>query len=441
MPLLYPELRLITLDGNEDSYILTEDSFYKNLWGNAGGDTLQGNSSDNVINGDAGDDTMIGGAGNDTYGVYDEGDVIIEHEGGGTDTVMVTTNYTLSAFVENMILRDNAIRGTGNAQANAITGHEIDNVLFGEGGDDTLDGGAGADYMDGGTGNDVFIVDSEKDVVVEAAGGGYDTVHASISFSLADKPDIEAVVLTGFAAIDAVGNDADNSLTGNDAANVLIGGLGNDVLNGRGGADYMDGGDGDDTYHVDQAGDAIQDSSGVDTVVTTASYGLASYLENLMAAGSDAIGLFGNDLANTITGNAAQNTITAGLGNDTVNGGYGNDTLSGGAGKDFFVFDSALNKKGNVDKITDFKVKDDTVWLDNAIFTKLSGGSALSPKMLSSKYFTIGSKAQDKNDFIVYDSKTGYLSYDADGSGKGAAVLFAKLSKNLKMTNKDLFVI
>jgi hypothetical protein len=56
-----------------------------------------------------------------------------------------------------------------------------------------------------------------------------------------------------------------------------------------------------------------------------------------------------------------------------------------------------------------------------------------------SEFFTIGTKA--KNDHISYDGKKGYLFYDADGSGKGAAVLFAKLGKNLKISEKDFYVI
>ena len=95
----------------------------------------------------------------------------------------------------------------------------------------------------------------------------------------------------------------------------------------------------------------------------------------------------------------------------------------------------------NFDRITDFNVKDDGFHLDNAIFKKLGSGSEAKPKQLSKSFFTIGDKAKDKNDYIVYNLKTGVLSYDADGSGKGKAVEFAQLSRNLKMNEKDFFVI
>ncbi|MCG7394872.1 hypothetical protein MHY87_18385 [Microvirga sp. ACRRW] len=88
----------------------------------------------------------------------------------------------------------------------------------------------------------------------------------------------------------------------------------------------MNGGAGNDTYHVDSAADGIIDASGVDTVVTSYSRGLESFLENLTAAsGAGALSLNGNGLNNVLTGNEADNVINGEGGADTMQGGAGND--------------------------------------------------------------------------------------------------------------------
>ena len=142
-----------------------------------------------------------------------------------------------------------------------------------------------------------------------------------------------------------------------------------------------------------------------------------------------------------MTGNTGKNTLRAGAGNDVIDGGYGNDRLYGSTGKDAFVFTTKLgtsttDRTVNLDTIGDFLVKDDTLQLDNAVFKKIGKAGKL-----NKAYFTIGEQAKDKNDYIIYNKKTGILSYDADGSGSGKAVEFAKLAKNLKLTSADFFTI
>ncbi len=122
-------------------------------------------------------------------------------------------------------------------------------------------------------------------------------------------------------------------------------------------------------------------------------------------------------------------------GADKLLGLQGNDTLTGGRGKDAFVFNTKLNAKSNVDAITDFNVKDDTVHLAASIFQGLQKGA------LPAEAFAIGASAQDENDRIIYDSRKGVLYYDPDGTGAAAQVKFATLAKNLKMTASDFFVI
>lgn len=143
-----------------------------------------------------------------------------------------------------------------------------------------------------------------------------------------------------------------------------------------------------------------------------------------------------------IKGTAGADRLTGGSGKDVLYGGVGKDTLTGGAGEDIFAFDTKSNTKTNRDTIGDFSVKDDAIWLDNSVFTKLGkAGSIAAPAALKNTFFATGSKAKDKNDYIIYDKAKGVLLYDADGSGKGKAVEFATLTKGLALKASDFFVI
>ncbi|AWM86186.1 hypothetical protein C4E04_05155 [Microvirga sp. 17 mud 1-3] len=139
--------------------------------------------------------------------------------------------------------------------------------------------------------------------------------------------------------------------------------------------------------------------------------------------------------------------LVGGAGNDKFYGGYGNDKLTGLGGADVFVFNTKLgtaktDRKVNFDTITDFKPREDKIWLDNKIFTKLGKkGTEASPAKLNKKFFKFGTKAGDKDDYVIYDKKTGILSYDADGSGAKAAIEIAKLAKNLKLTYHDFAIV
>ena len=310
--------------------------------------TETGTSGNDVFYGTTGANTFSGLAGDDTYTVNHTGDVVIEAAGGGTDTVISSLNHTLAANVENLTLTGAAVRGTGNALANAIVGNAGNNELEGLGGDDVLDGGAGADAMKGGDGNDTYYVDNVGDTVVEkqnAGLGGVDTVISSVSFTLSDE--VENLTLAGTASLDA---------TGNSARNVLIGNAGNNVLNGLVGADTMEGKGGNDTYVVDNTGDVVIEASGagIDTVVSSIAYVLGANVENLTLSGLAAINGEGNALANAITGNAAANRLHGWDGNDVLDGGAGADQLYGDAGNDVFVF---AKGQASGDTIEDFDGK------------------------------------------------------------------------------------
>lgn len=143
---------------------------------------------------------MAGGEGSDTYYVDNVGDVVEEGQDAGwsNDLVYAGITYTLSAYVETLVLTGRgAVDATGNVLGNALTGNDSANVLRGMDGDDWLSGEGGADTLYGDAGNDYLY-----------------------------------------------GNQGDDQ---------LFGGAGGDSLSGGAGADTLDGGAGDDNYWLEDA--------------------------------------------------------------------------------------------------------------------------------------------------------------------------------------------
>jgi hypothetical protein len=122
---------------------------------------------------------------------------------------------------------------------------------------------------------------------------------------------VEALTLTGTAAINGTGNAGDNLLIGNSANNNLNGGSGTDILQGAAGTDI------------------VSDTSG----------------NNLLDGGA------GNDMA------------TGGAGSDFIIGGAGNDSITTGAGADVIAF----NRGDGQDTVMASTDKDNTLSLGNGI--------------------------------------------------------------------------
>lgn len=206
------------------------------LTGNAFVNTIYGNAGANRIDGAGGADTMVGFGGNDSYYVDNIGDIVGERVGGGNDAVYSSVTYALRTGEEIETLATTNDAGTG---AINLSGNNFVNTLFGNAGANRLNGGAGADTLTGFGGNDSYDVDNAGDVVVEVAGGGRDVIYASVSYTLTDGQDVEALSGNGFAtnAVDLTGNSLDNVIYGNYGANTINGGVGRDILYGYGGAD------------------------------------------------------------------------------------------------------------------------------------------------------------------------------------------------------------
>jgi Ca2+-binding RTX toxin-like protein len=441
------------LTGTDDANVLNGLDGDDTLVGNGGNDTLDGGNGADRLTGGLGDDLLRGGPGADELNgaggpVTIEGSDTADYSD-KTDGVAVTldSNIVVDVFVggvleDTMRNMENVIGGSGN---DTFVGDYRANVLTGGAGNDSLNGGTGIDTMIGGAGNDLMYVDNVGDVVTEVLNEGIDTVRSTINFTLGDN--VERLALLGSTSVNGTGNDLANIITGNSAANILIGRGGGDTLNGAAGADEMRGGLGNDHYVVDNVGDTIVEGygNGTDSVKSSVNFSLSTSVENLRLVGAGAISGTGNGLDNHLTGNGAANalngaagidTIDGAAGNDTLNGGIGNDVLTGGAGADKYMFDSGLNGSTNVDQVAGFSAVDDTIVLDQTIFSALP-----SLGTLAAGRFFAGAAAHDADDRIIYDSATGKIFYDADGNGAGAQVLFAQLGAGTALTNADFLIV
>jgi Ca2+-binding RTX toxin-like protein len=156
---------------------------------------------------------------------------------------------------------------------------------------------------------------------------------------------------------------------------------------------------------------------------------------NLTGVVADGSYIDGKSFNDKITGSQHVNDyLLGGSGNDVLRGLQGNDTLVGGAGNDTFVFNTATNALTNVDTLVEFNAGGnisptvDKIALDPVVFAALAAGTAA----VDSGEFraSAGGDAADANDFILYDTTTGSLFYDADGNTTGGVekVLFAKVT-------------
>jgi Ca2+-binding RTX toxin-like protein len=279
------------------------------LHGADGADLILGGDADDLIRGEAGDDAAEGGAGNDVLigglgtDLFDGGPGNDISAGGDGDDVLRggagADFLTGDAGADTLqgAFGDDSLRG--GTDSDWLLGGDGRDLLDGGAGEDTLDGGAGADLLQGGAGNDLldagggasdvlrggdgadtlsavsadrsssllsggsgddlYLIDLRMDWIVEAAGGGIDTVWAYLDggqYGL--PPQVENLVLYG-TALFGMGNELGNSLIGNALGNLLMGGAGGDRLRGGLGDDTLVGGDGRDRF-------VLERNSGIDVI-------------------------------------------------------------------------------------------------------------------------------------------------------------------------------
>lgn len=237
-----------------------------------------------------------------------------------------------------------------------------------------------------------------------------------------------------FIDIVMMGNDV---VTGTSEDDLLSGYAGNDQVKGGDGNDWLDGGVGDDTltggmgndiYIVDSAKDKVTEATnqGFDTIEASVSYVMANHIEKLQLVGANALRGTGNAQNNEIIGSSANNTLLGGL---------GNDVLTGGLGADNFVFNTKLGTS-NIDTITDF-TSGDRVQLSKKIFTQLKKYSTVEGHL-----YIVGQGQQDADDYLIFNTSTQKLSYDADGSGtKFSTIDFVTITGVSNLTAGDIDLI
>ena len=367
---------------------------------------------------------------------FSQGGVKMYALSGGNYSITATLNFIQTAnflgLLQFLFAGNDTINGSAGADVlsgyagnDAINGNVGNDTLKGGAGNDTLNGGSGADNMVGGDGSDLYYVDNGLDIVTEtnaiASTGGIDTTYSYLSnYSLKTNIENGRIVSAGSA-----------NLSGNSLNNLIYAGAGVNKIDGLTGVDTVSYG------YATTTGTAgvtlnllVVNASGQSTASGISGADLVKNIENIN----------GSNYADILVGNDGKNVVYGGAGNDLILGAKGNDTLIGGAGKDTFRINTTINSSTNKDTISDFNVVDDTIQLENGIFTKLLATGVLAAGNFRA---SAAGTAVDANDYVLYKTTTGVLSYDADGNGAGASVQISTIgiSVHPALTNADFMVI
>jgi serralysin len=406
--------------------------------GQGGNDSLNGRGGHDQIQGGAGYDTIEGGEGIDTLSAGMNGAAIY----GGADGDVITGSTDFSA--------DSLFGGTG---WDIINGGFGASDIEGEDGNDTLYGGLGNDDIDGGAGNDKIGGGDNVDSIYGGTGNdsisgdaGNDTIYASQDNDSVFGGTGDDTLDGGIGADLLEGGTDNDTLHGQNGNDVLKGQAGLDTLNGGGDDDQLyggtdkdtlSGGDGRDVLSGDAGADVLQGGDGLDTALyASATAGVTANLANAALNTGDAQGdtyssierLFGSKYADVLTGDGNANQLT---------GGAGADTLTGGGGADSFIFKTAPGGTLQADRITDFVTDVDTILLDDAFFAAVPLGDLAAGAFVAN---TTG-HAGDASDRVIYETDTGWVRYDADGTGAGVGIVFLRLNTGLNLGADDFVVI
>ncbi|WP_223274994.1 M10 family metallopeptidase C-terminal domain-containing protein [Tateyamaria sp. syn59] len=429
---------------------------FENVEGSFFDDWLIGDDQMNGFSAGVGDDTLTGGAGSDLL-----------DGGAGSDTA----DYSDASSGVRLNLRHGMSEGdtyvsienlSGSGFDDLVKGSQAANVLIGQGGDDKVRGGNGDDTV---LGDFAYAGDT---LPTPGMGTGYATLgpnannnsiatafDISDNFSLEEDPNIFDSTTVLHTTVEATGNGQGGyysiDLAAGTVLSIDVDGIADPAVHdswirlldsdGNIVAENDDGGG-------DPGSTSIRDSSAVHVIQETGTYYIVqgSWTEDSEDGGWTEAVPEGSTYTLNVSvefppapaepGEAGSDVLYGGRGSDLLDGGLGADALNGGMGEDMFRFSTALGG-GNVDRIMDFDTDEDLILLDSLIFEDLIGQSILSFGAFHSSTTGV---ARDSEDRIIYNTETGTVFYDADGSGEDAAIRFAKLSEGLDLS-ADNFII
>ena len=401
---------LTTLTNAGVTYVGTSGGDNMVAGSSPGDDIVNAGGGNDFINTSRGNDTYNGGAGNDDVLNYGQSihDATVSHgvtvnlatgtatnPWGGTDTISGIEEVWGSGFGDDM------------------TGDSHNNYFAGMRGDDTINGGGGA--LNGA----LYFHDVQY--------GGNHGIKADLS---------TGQIVDGWGDTDTVTNI--QYVAGTKFADVLTGGAGDDTLEGIAGKDSFNGGGGTNMlvfWHNQSYGGtgATVDLSA--SKVTNDGFGNVETATNIQ-------NLSGSDLDDTLKGSTVANYLQGNGGSDTLDGLGGNDTLEGNDGADKFVFSTTPDGSTNHDVINDFSGstgQGDTIELSHAVFTAIAG--TVGSHIASSQFQPGGGTATTSTQHVVWNSATGDLYYDSNGSGSGGQVLIAHLNDTPALAAVDIILI
>ncbi|MFN6450436.1 MAG: calcium-binding protein [Nostoc sp. DedSLP05] len=392
----------------------------------SGKNTLNGGAGDDYLNasGSRGDNLLSGGDGNDSFNVgissasTDPSYLVTQTVDGGSSDDLLSVDYTEATG--GITKTFNATTKIGEIKAGTygvnyknierlnILGTRFDDKIVGNNGNDTLSvGNGGKDTIDGGSGDDLLRVNYTE------ATAGITTTFNAITKTGEIKAGTYRVSYKNIEQLNILGTNFNDFIVGNNGNDTLIGAnFGNDTING---------GAGNDSLSAYQSGNKILNGgSGNDN--------LSVYSPNNSTLNGGA----GDDYLSAYDSN--NNFFFGDDGNHIFTGGEGNDSLIGGTGIDTFVFN---NFNEGVDTIYNFNDINETIQVSASGF-----GGGLSTGVLKASQFTIGTSASTGTQRFIYNSTTGALFFDEDGSaGAFNKVEFARLSTGLALTYKNFVVV